>query len=125
MTAVLSALTQLGVGYRYASSEPGVAFDCSGLTSWAWSQAGIDIPHQSRSQINVAKRLDIDEARPGDLLYYPGHVMLALGLGDAVVHAVKPGTPVEVKSQRRRGGRLLAGSVVTGDVPDDGALDGA
>ena len=40
--ALLAALTQLGVAYRSSTSEPGVGFDCSGLTSFAWGRAGVD-----------------------------------------------------------------------------------
>ena len=48
--AVQAAASQVGVAYRYASASPGEAFDCSGLTAWAWEQAGVSLPHQSRSQ---------------------------------------------------------------------------
>ena len=39
---------QLGVPYHYATSEPGVGFDCSGLTHYAWGQAGVYLPRNSR-----------------------------------------------------------------------------
>ena len=45
--ALLAALSQLGVAYRHATSDPAVGFDCSGLTSYAWGRAGVEIPHQS------------------------------------------------------------------------------
>src|SRR5215203_5917801 len=54
--AVLAALSQLGKPYRFATSDPGVGFDCSGLTAFAWSRAGVEIPHQSSAQIGVAAR---------------------------------------------------------------------
>ena len=47
-TAVNAAMSQVGVGYRYAAAEPGVAFDCSGLTMWAWGQAGVGLPASVR-----------------------------------------------------------------------------
>ena len=43
-------MSQIGVPYQYAMSEPGVGFDCSGLTAWAWEQAGVNLPHQSSAQ---------------------------------------------------------------------------
>src|SRR5262249_11771678 len=43
MIAVLAALTEVGVPYKRNAQAEGVAFDCSGLTSWAWSVAGIAI----------------------------------------------------------------------------------
>jgi cell wall-associated NlpC family hydrolase len=94
--AVLAALTQLGVPYRYASSEPGVGFDCSGLTSFAWRSAGHDLVRQSGGQISAARPLDRVNAKAGDLVQYPGHVMLFLGVGDAVVHSVTYGRTVEI-----------------------------
>jgi len=92
--ALLAALTQLGVQYRYATSEPGVGFDCSGLTAFAWGRAGLDLTRQSGAQINAAARRDEASAVAGDLAQYPGHVMLYLGVGDAIVHASNPSTDV-------------------------------
>jgi cell wall-associated NlpC family hydrolase len=104
MTAVLSALTQLGVPYHRLGATPGKSFDCSGLTSWSWAQSGVGLPHQSGRQIRGVARSSIDQVQPGDLLYYPGHVMLALGVGGAMVHAPNTGNVVEVRmlSERQR-----------------------
>ena len=38
--AINAALRQLGVRYSYGMSSPGVAFDCSGLTTYAWGKIG-------------------------------------------------------------------------------------
>jgi cell wall-associated NlpC family hydrolase len=102
MTAMLSALSQLGVGYRYASSKPGAAFDCSGLVRWAWSQAGVELPSNSSAIVRSATNTSVDELEPGDVLWYPGHVMLALGVDDAYVHAVGRGKVLEVHSMWAR-----------------------
>jgi cell wall-associated NlpC family hydrolase len=91
---ILTALTQLGVQYRYAHSEAGVGFDCSGLTSWAWSRAGVALPHQSGAQINAIHHVDESAALAGDIVHYPGHVMLYLGVDRAIVHASNPSTDV-------------------------------
>lgn len=96
MIVLLSALTQVGVPYRKFQSSPGKAFDCSGLTSWAWSQVGVSLPRQSRRQIRLSRPSSKDNVKPGDLLYYPGHVMLALGVGQAMVHAPNRGADVRV-----------------------------
>ena len=95
MVALLSALTQVGVPYRRLGDTPGRAFDCSGLTSWAWSQSGVALPHQSGRQIRGVPDRPRGRVKPGDLLYYPGHVMMALGLGGAIVHAPNTGNVVE------------------------------
>jgi cell wall-associated NlpC family hydrolase len=94
--ALLAAFTQLGTRYRRNSSSPGEGFDCSGLTSWAWGQAGVTLFHQSKSQINAATAVTRETAQAGDLMYYPGHVMLYLGVGNAIIHAPYTGRSVEV-----------------------------
>jgi cell wall-associated NlpC family hydrolase len=93
--AVLSAVSQLGVPYRYLASEPGVGFDCSGLTIWAFGQAGVDISRVSRDQINEAESIDQSEAVAGDLVYYPGHISIFLGVG-MMVHSPNSGSHVEI-----------------------------
>lgn len=106
--AVLGALTQVGVPYRTNTSEEGVGFDCSGLTTYAWQGAGVELYRQSGSQIAQARSLTQDEAKAGDLVHYPGHVMLYLGIEDAIVHSVQTGRTVEIDTIRR-------GSVSFGD----------
>jgi cell wall-associated NlpC family hydrolase len=96
LLAVYAALAQVGVPYRYATSDPAVGFDCSGLTSYAWGTVGIDLAHSSRAQIRSAAPVAVVDVQPGDLVYYPGHVSLAVD--DAiVVHAPHRGAPVEVR----------------------------
>jgi cell wall-associated NlpC family hydrolase len=93
---VLAALTQLGVPYRAMRADPGEGFDCSGLTSWAWARAGVSIAHQSSAQIGAARRVDEASAVAGDIVQYPGHVMLYLGIDRAIVHASNPVKDVEL-----------------------------
>lgn len=94
--ALLAALTQLGTPYRGYKRIPGVGFDCSGLTSWAWSQVGVELARNSRNQIRNAAPVERGAQQAGDLVYYPGHVMMSLGVGDAIVHAPTRGRTVEL-----------------------------
>lgn len=94
--ALLAALTQLGVPYKKNTSVPGDGFDCSGLTSFAWGRAGTDLVRQSSSQITAASPRDTRTATAGDLLQYPGHVMMYIGVGDAIVQAANPDNDVEL-----------------------------
>ena len=96
-TAVIAALTQVGVPYKRFAMKPGVGFDCSGLTTFAWSLAGFNLPHNSTRQIRAADPRTIETAQAGDLLRYPGHVMMWLGVDQAVIHAPQPRKFVEVK----------------------------
>jgi cell wall-associated NlpC family hydrolase len=93
--AVLAAVSQLGVPYKSITSNPGVSFDCSGLTIWAFSEAGVELPRVSRDQIRAAESVDRDDAGAGDLMYYPGHVGIYVGAG-LYVHSPEPGHSVEV-----------------------------
>lgn len=82
--AVAAARSQIGVRYRYATAIEGVAFDCSGLTKWAWEQAGVSLPHQSRRQFSSSPRIPIEYAEPGDLIFFYNpitHVGIYVGGG--------------------------------------------
>lgn len=98
--AVNSAYGQLGVPYRFAAESPGVAFDCSGLTKWAWGQAGVYLPHQSGAQYASSPHVNKDEAQPGDLIFYKspiGHVAIYIG-GGSLIHAPATGDVVKVST---------------------------
>ena len=98
--AVTAALGQIGVPYRYATSLPGVSFDCSGLTHYAWAQAGVVLPRNSRMQSNALPSVPRTEAKPGDLIFYHNpisHVGVSLGDGQ-MVHAPSPGKFVSITS---------------------------
>jgi cell wall-associated NlpC family hydrolase len=89
---------QLGVPYRFATSSPGVSFDCSGLTKYAWGVAGVGLPHQSRQQYASIPHVPVSQAQPGDLLFFYSpisHVSIYLG-GGKHVHAPNSGTVVNV-----------------------------
>lgn len=94
--AVLAAFTQLGVPYRSLARRAGVGFDCSGITSWAWEQAGRPIPRASRYQISHLPSVAPEFAKAGDLVSYPGHVMLYLGVDTAILHSPNTGSTVHL-----------------------------
>jgi cell wall-associated NlpC family hydrolase len=96
--AVRAALSQLGVAYHFGQSAPGAAFDCSGLTMYAWGQAGVSLPHSSRAQYDMLPHVPLSALEPGDLLFYRspvGHVAVYIGNGQ-MVHAPQPGEVVKV-----------------------------
>ena len=92
--AVNAARAQLGVPYEFARMSPGVAFDCSGITAYAWAQAGVVIPHQSAAQYASTPHVPLDQAQPGDLIfsYSPiSHVGIYVG-GGSMIHAPNTGS---------------------------------
>ncbi len=98
--AVMYALSQVGDRYVAAAAGPN-SFDCSGLTMTAWRQAGVSLPHYSRSQYSVTRRVPLSQAQPGDLVFYFGrgthHVGMYIGSGK-MVHAANPRTGVVVSN---------------------------
>jgi cell wall-associated NlpC family hydrolase len=98
--AISAAMSQLGVRYRWGASSPGVAFDCSGLTQWAWGRAGVSIPRVSRSQYSALSRVPVSQAQPGDLLFSQQsffHVGIYIGNGQ-MIHAPRTGDVVKISS---------------------------
>lgn len=95
--AVAFATGQLGKPYVWGAEGPG-SYDCSGLTSQAWSAAGRPIPRTSQEQWKQLKHIDIKDMRPGDLIIYhddASHVGMYIGDG-AIVHAPRPGRNVTI-----------------------------
>jgi len=94
--ALIAGLTTLGVGYEYGSDNPKKGLDCSGLVAYAWQKVGIALPLQSKRQWESARDVEQKDALPGDVVWYPGHTMMYLGVGDAVLHSARPGLGVRI-----------------------------
>ncbi|WYB32225.1 NlpC/P60 family protein [Streptomyces sp. SM1P] len=95
--AVAYAVRQIGKPYVWGAEGPD-SFDCSGLTSEAWSAAGRTIPRTSQEQWKRLPRVPVSGLRPGDLvIYFPKATHVALYIGDGlVVQAPRPGAKVKV-----------------------------
>ncbi|WP_329503619.1 C40 family peptidase [Streptomyces iakyrus] len=95
--AVRYAVRQLGKPYEWGTEGP-KTYDCSGLTSQAWAEAGVTVPRTSQEQWKRLRRIPLDELRPGDLVvYFEKATHVALYLGDGmVVQAPRPGAKVKV-----------------------------
>jgi cell wall-associated NlpC family hydrolase len=94
-SAVRHALTQLGVPYQWGGTAPGVGLDCSGLTQWAYHEAGLDIPRLAQEQ-DIGAAVDGGSLRPGDLAVWDGHVAMIVGNGTMI----EAGDPVQLSPIR-------------------------
>jgi cell wall-associated NlpC family hydrolase len=101
--AVEAARSRLGQPYQWGAGGPD-SFDCSGLTSWAWSQAGVGIPRSSGAQYAGLPKVDRANLRPGDLLFFGSpihHVGIYAGGGE-MIEAPYSGQVVRYRSIDRR-----------------------
>jgi cell wall-associated NlpC family hydrolase len=117
--ALQAALSKRGSEYEWAAAGPG-EFDCSGLTMWAYNQAGIKLPHSSRSQFTLGRAVSINDLQPGDLVFYDDgtgnpsrihHVGMFVGDGK-MVDAPQEGRLVDVRSIKGDGHYIGARRIV-------------
>ena len=113
--AIASAKRHLGLPYSWGGGGPGgpskgigrgagtTGFDCSGLTEYAWSQAGVKIGSWTGTQLQSGRGIDAKKQSawlPGDLIFpHKGHVQLYLGNGK-VIEAPRTGGHVQIVSVR-------------------------
>ena len=89
------AMAQIGDGYAWGGNGPD-AFDCSGLTAYAFASAGVALPAQLAGPGGAGPPVARDDIRPGDLVFFstagPGasHVGVATG-ATTVVSATNSG----------------------------------
>jgi peptidoglycan DL-endopeptidase CwlO len=100
--AVAAAESQIGVPSHWGEEDPGHGFDCSGLTQWAWGQAGVGIPRTAQAQYDAITHVSLGSIEPGDLLFWGYgtgdiyHVGMYVGGGD-IVAAPETGEDVQIQ----------------------------
>lgn len=93
---IATAKSKLGTPYRWGATGPS-SFDCSGFTQWVYKKNGKSIPRTSSAQKNAGTRISISKAKPGDIVWRPGHVGIYVG-GGRVIHAPSSGKTVSYTS---------------------------
>lgn len=98
--AVNVASQFVGYSYVWGSANPSVGFDCSGLTSYAYKQVGVNLPHSSQAQFNNGYAVDTNNLKPGDLVFFSfgggsiDHVGMITSSDGSFIHASTPQTGV-------------------------------
>jgi peptidoglycan DL-endopeptidase CwlO len=104
--AIQFALAQQGKPYQWgAATTHQNSFDCSSLMLQAYRAAGVTLPRTSRQQFRAGALLPVEQAQPGDLLFWAydrgnpatiHHVAMYLG-DNKIVEAQQTGVPVHIR----------------------------
>jgi cell wall-associated NlpC family hydrolase len=89
------AARYIGSPYLYGGTTPD-GFDCSGFTQYVYGQLGINLPHQSERQRHKGRVVSRAKAKPGDLIWVPGHVSIYAG-GNKMIDSSRAGTTVQFR----------------------------
>jgi SLT domain-containing protein len=82
--AAAAATSVLGLPYKWGGTNPKKGLDCSGLTQYAYQQAGVTLPRTTYEQIKVGHAVS-GAYQAGDLLFpNSGHVMMAISPTEAM-----------------------------------------
>jgi len=99
---IFYSLSMVGINYRWGGSSPQTGFDCSGLVGHVFRQiAGLVLPRDSYSMARLGKAIDLDELKPGDLVFFNtmkrpfSHVGIYVG-DKRFIHAPSRGKTVQV-----------------------------
>lgn len=67
---IKEAQANIGKPYASAGIDPAVGFDASGLTSYCYGKSGIKLERSSQGQYDMCKKINANEAKPGDLVFF-------------------------------------------------------
>lgn len=92
----------LGNPYVWGGTSLTKGADCSGYVLSIFAKYGIYLPHSSRAQAQMGKKISLGEAKPGDLVFYAkggrvNHVGIYIG-GGQIINASSPKTGIRISN---------------------------
>ena len=117
-----SALSLIGIRYKWGGTTPETGLDCSGLVQFVFQQAtGVTLPRSAKEMSRLGDKVSLADLQPGDLVFFNtrrfafSHVGIYLG-DNRFIHAPRRGREVEVATidrsywqKRFNGARRLIG----------------
>ncbi len=91
----------IGNPYVYGGTSLTNGADCSGFVYRIYGNFGYSLPRTSYEQRSAGSSVSYDEAQPGDLICYDGHVGMYIG-GGKIVHASNAKTGIKVSNATYR-----------------------
>ena len=91
-----TAMLYMGTQYRWGGKSP-LGIDCSGLCSISYMLNGIIIYRDAVRKDEYMRKIGLDEIKPGDLLFWPGHVAMYIG-NDKYIHSSSDNNGVDINS---------------------------
>src|SRR5574344_750806 len=100
---ITTAMGLIGVPYRRGGTEAATGFDCSGFVRNVYAEVfGHDLPRIARDQARATTKIQKNELRPGDLVFFNtmrrtfSHVGIYLGDGQ-FIHSPRAGAAVRIE----------------------------
>lgn len=102
------ASSLIGIPYKYGG-ETKDGFDCSGFNLYVYKNLGLELPHNAHQQSELGKKIPIEEAQIGDLIFFGhktknGYRANHAGMiyqndenGFAIIHCVSKGVSVDAE----------------------------
>jgi len=66
------AKSQIGVGYKWATSNPGTSFDCSGFTSYVYGSFNVKSSRSSKVYGSLGEKIALEDCQKGDCILFSG-----------------------------------------------------